>query len=78
MVTRQEHRADEKLFVDYAGHTVGVVNRDTGELREARVFVAVPGASNYVPLWLRTDTAPTRRESNWQIIDVWYCFYWCR
>ena len=35
------------MFVDYAGHTVGVVNRDTGELREAQIFVAVLGASNY-------------------------------
>ena len=47
VVMRQEHRAGEKLFVDYAGHTVGVVNRDTGELRQAQVFVAVLGASNY-------------------------------
>ena len=47
VVMRQEHRAGEKMFVDYAGHTVGVVNRDTGELREAQVFVAVLGASNY-------------------------------
>ena len=30
-----------------AGHMVAVVNRDTGELREAQVFVAVLGASNY-------------------------------
>ena len=35
------------MFVDYAGHTVGVVNRDTGELREAQIFVAVLGASSY-------------------------------
>ena len=35
------------MFVDYAGHTVAVVNRDTGELREAQIFVAVLGASNY-------------------------------
>ncbi|MDE2933042.1 MAG: IS21 family transposase [Chloroflexota bacterium] len=47
VVMRQEHRAGEKLFVDYAGHTVGVVNRDTGEVRQAQVFVAVLGASNY-------------------------------
>ena len=47
VVMRQEHRAGEKLFVDYAGHTVGVVNRDTGELREAQIFVAVLGASSY-------------------------------
>ena len=47
VVMRQEHRAGEKMFVDYAGHTVAVVNRDTGELREAQIFVAVLGASNY-------------------------------
>ena len=47
VVMRFEHRAGEKMFVDYAGHTVAVVNRDTGELREAQIFVAVLGASNY-------------------------------
>ena len=47
VVMRFEHRAGERMFVDYAGHTVAVVNRDTGELREAQVFVAVLGASNY-------------------------------
>jgi transposase len=44
---RQEHKAGEKLFVDYAGQTVPVVERSTGELREAQVFVAVLGASSY-------------------------------
>lgn len=45
-VMRQSHRAGEKVFIDYAGQTVGVVNRRTGEIREAQVFVAVLGASN--------------------------------
>ena len=44
---RQEHTAGEKLFVDYAGPTVPVVDRATGELREAQIFVAVLGASNF-------------------------------
>lgn len=44
---RQEHRAGEKLFVDYAGQTVPVQDRQTGELRQAQIFVAVWGASNY-------------------------------
>lgn len=47
LVMRQPHRAGETLFVDYAGHTVPVVDRDTGEVRDAQVFVAVLGASNY-------------------------------
>lgn len=44
---RQIHRAGEKLFVDYCGPTMAVVNPDTGEVRQAQVFVAVLGASNY-------------------------------
>jgi transposase len=44
---RFEHRAGEKCFVDYAGHTVGVIDRSTGEIRQAQIFVAVLGCSNY-------------------------------
>jgi len=44
---RQVHRAGEKLFVDYCGPTMTIVNPDTGECRQAQVFVAVLGASNY-------------------------------
>lgn len=44
---RQIHKAGEKMFTDYAGQTVPVVDRYTGEIREAQLFVAVLGASNY-------------------------------
>lgn len=44
---RFEHKAGEKLFVDYAGPTMEVVNPQTGEVLEAHVFVAAQGASNY-------------------------------
>ncbi|MDH3376893.1 MAG: IS21 family transposase [Gammaproteobacteria bacterium] len=44
---RQTHKAGEKLFVDYAGQTVPIIHSGTGEIREAQVFVAVLGASNY-------------------------------
>ena len=44
---RQTHTGGDKLFVDYAGQTVPVVDADTGEIRQAQVFVAVLGASNY-------------------------------
>ena len=47
VVMRQSHRAGEKLFVDYAGQTVAVVDRTSGEIRQAQVFVAVLGASSY-------------------------------
>lgn len=44
---RQTHRVGEKLFVDYAGHTIPVIDARTGEIRLAQIFVAVLGASNY-------------------------------
>lgn len=44
---RQIHIAGEKMFVDYAGPTMQVVNPDTGEYRTAQIFVAVLGASSY-------------------------------
>lgn len=47
VVMRHEHRAGEKLFVDYTGQTVAIVDRETGEIHKAQIFVAVLGASNY-------------------------------
>ncbi|MBK1717259.1 IS21 family transposase [Thiocystis violacea] len=47
VVMRQTHRAGEKLFVDYAGQTVPLVDPHTGEVQAAQIFVAVLGASNY-------------------------------
>jgi transposase len=44
---RQSHAGGDKLFVDYAGDGVPVVNRLTGEVRQAQIFVAVMGASNF-------------------------------
>ncbi|TEB08543.1 Integrase core domain protein [Pelotomaculum schinkii] len=35
------------MFVDWAGQTVPIVDRETGETRPAYLFVAVLGASNY-------------------------------
>ena len=44
---RQEHRAGEKLFVDYAGQTLPIQDPQTGGTREAYLFVATLGASSY-------------------------------
>jgi len=44
---RLSHKAGEKLFVDYAGQTVPIVDPHTGEIRHAQIFVATLGASNY-------------------------------
>jgi len=47
VVFRQEHRAGEKLFTDYAGATINITDPTTGEIKPAYLFVAVLGASNY-------------------------------
>jgi transposase len=47
VVLRQEHRAGEKMYVDHAGPTVAVIDPESGEIREASIFVAVLGASSY-------------------------------
>ena len=44
---RHIHQAGEKLFVDYSGATVPIVNPNTGEIHPAQIFVATLGASNY-------------------------------
>jgi transposase len=47
LVMRQEHRAGEKLFVDYSGKKPHFIDPKTGEQIEVELFVAVLGASNY-------------------------------
>ena len=44
---RQTHLAGEKMFVDYAGSTIEIIDPESGEIGEAQVFVAVLGASSY-------------------------------
>ena len=44
---RQQHRAGEKLFIDYCGPTMDIIDRHSGEVRQAQIFVGVLGASSY-------------------------------
>jgi transposase len=44
---RQIHIGGEKLFVDYAGQTMPIIDASTGEITKAQIFVATFGASNY-------------------------------
>jgi transposase len=48
---RQTHRAGEKLFVDYAGQTIPVMNPESGKADDAYLFIAVLGASSYTFAW---------------------------
>jgi transposase len=44
---RQTHVAGERMFVDYAGATLVVIDASTGAARTTQLFIAVLGASNY-------------------------------
>jgi transposase len=61
VVMRQTHRAGEKLFVDYAGQTMEIIDRHSGERRTAEIFVAVLGASNYT----YAEASWSQRSQDW-------------
>lgn len=61
LTMRQVHRAGEKLFVDYSGKKPHVVDRQTGELVEVELFVAVLGASNYTYV----EATRTQKVGDW-------------
>ena len=44
---KQVHISGEKVFVDYSGLTIPIVNQRTGEITKAQIFIAVLGASGY-------------------------------
>ena len=44
---RQNHKAGEKLFIDYSGLKVEITDRNSGEKRKVDIFVATLGASGY-------------------------------
>jgi transposase len=58
---RQLHLAGEKLFIDYCGPTVSIVNPDTGEYRYAQIFVATMGASNFTYV----EASESQKQESW-------------
>jgi transposase len=61
VVLRHEHKAGEKLFVDYAGDTVPIHDPKGGPARQASIFVAVLGASNYT----YAEATESQELENW-------------
>jgi len=60
-VLRRTHKAGDKAFVDWSGDGVEIVDRETGEVREAPLFVAALGASGYA----FAKAAPSRESEHW-------------
>jgi len=63
-VMRIPKRAGEEVQVDYAGHTMSVIDPETGEVKKVQIFVGVLGASGLIyaeahesqssPNWIRS------------------------
>jgi transposase len=58
---RQHHAAGEKVFVDYAGDTIDVVDPITGEAQAMKLFVGALGASSYV----YAEARPSEGLADW-------------
>lgn len=58
---RQVHKAGEKLFIDYYGSTIPIVNLETSECLHAQVFVAAWGASNYT----YAEATRSQKKADW-------------
>jgi len=58
---RQVHIAGERLFVDFAGHTMAVIDGASGEIHRAEIFVAVLGASSFI----YAEAIPSQTLPDW-------------
>lgn len=61
LTMRQEHRAGEKLFVDYSGKRPHLIDAETGEAVPVELFTAVLGASNLT----YAEATRTQRLPDW-------------
>jgi transposase len=66
VVLRGDHRAGEKLLLDFAGQTIPITDPLTGEIWQAQLFVAVLGASNYT----YAEALPSQAELCWTAAHV--------
>jgi transposase len=66
VVLRGEHRAGEKLFIDFPGATIPITDPVSGEITQAELFVAVLGASNYT----YAEAVPSQALPYWAAAHV--------
>ncbi|OOG64713.1 hypothetical protein [Flavobacterium sp. A45] len=47
-VMHMNHKAGDKMYVDYAGKTLSIIDNDTGEIKKVQFFMTILGASQYM------------------------------
>jgi len=64
---RQHHIAGDKLFIDYCGPTVPIINPNTGEISyNAQILVATLGATNYTYI----EAGRSQKQEDWIMAHV--------
>lgn len=61
LTMHMEHKAGDKLFVDFAGKKLSITDRRTGEKQEVEVFLAVLGASQLTYI----EAAMSQKKEDW-------------
>lgn len=56
-----EHKAGDKMFADFTGKKLQIVNKHTGEVRDVEVFVAILGASQYTYV----EATASQKKADW-------------
>ncbi len=59
-VMHMTHKSGDKLFIDYAGKTLQVIDKETGEITEVQFFVAILGASQYT----YAEVSPSQKKED--------------
>lgn len=59
-VMHMNHKSGDKLFIDYAGKTLEIVDKATGEIHEVQFFVAILGASQYT----YAEASPSQKKED--------------
>lgn len=54
------HKAGDKVYVDYTGETLQITDRDTGEITQVEVFVALLPASQYTYV----EASPSQKKED--------------
>lgn len=63
---RLHHKAGEKLYVDFAGKAIEVIDPETGQVTKAQIFVATMGGSNYTYV----EAVPDQTLRSWIGVHV--------
>jgi transposase len=56
-----DHKAGDKMFVDFTGKNLQIVDKKTGEIKDVEVFVAILGASQYTYV----EAVETQKKHDW-------------